>query len=55
MENANKILREFFPKGTDFRMVTQQELNQAQYAINERPRKKLDFSTPKVEFFKNIL
>ena len=55
IENTNKLLREFFPKGTDFRMVTQQQLNQAQYAINERPRKKLDFSTPKVEFFKNIL
>lgn len=54
IENANKLLREFFPKGTDFRMVTQQQLNQAQYAINERPRKKLDFSTPKVEFFKKI-
>ena len=55
IENTNKLLREFFPKGTDFRMVTQQQLNQAQYAINERPRKKLDFSTLKVEFFKNIL
>lgn len=26
VENANKLLREFFPKGTDFRKVTQQEL-----------------------------
>ena len=38
-----------------FLPTVQQQLNQAQYAINERPRKKLDFSTPKVEFFKNIL
>lgn len=54
VENANKILREFFPKGTDFRLVTQEELNNVQYQINDRPRKKLGFSTPKIEFFKRI-
>ena len=54
VENANKILREFFPKGTDFRLVTQEELNNVQYLINDRPRKKLAFSTPKIEFFKRI-
>lgn len=54
VENANKILREFFPKGTDFRTVTQEELNKVQYQINDRPRKKLGFSTPKIEFFKRI-
>lgn len=55
VENANKIFREFFPKGTDFRTVTQEELNKVQYQINERPRKKLGFSTPKIEFFKRIV
>lgn len=55
VENANKILREFFPKGTDFRSVTQEELNKVQYLINDRPRKKLEFSTPKIEFFKRII
>ena len=54
VENANKIFREYFPKGTDFRHVTQDELNRVQYHINERPRKKLNFSTPKVEFFRRI-
>lgn len=54
VENANKILREFFPKGTDFRTVSQVELNKVQYQINDRPRKKLGFSTPKIEFFKRI-
>ena len=48
------ILREYFPKGTDFRPLTQAQLNRAQYQINERPRKKLDFSTPKIEFFRKI-
>lgn len=54
VENMNKILREFFPKGTDFRLVSQAQLNEAQYQINERPRKKLGFSTPKIEFFRKI-
>lgn len=55
VENANKILREFFPKGTDFRLVTQEQLDRVQYQINERPRKKLGFSTPKIEFFRRIV
>lgn len=54
VENINKIFREFFPKGTDFRDIDQKELNKVQYLINERPRKKLGFSTPKIEFFKRI-
>ena len=54
IENANKLLREFFPKGTDFRDVSQEQLNAAQYMINDRPRKKLGFSTPKIEFFRRI-
>lgn len=55
VENANKILREFFPKGTDFRQVSQEQLDRVQYQINERPRKKLGFSTPKIEFFRRIV
>lgn len=54
VENANKILRQFFPKGTDFRRVTQRQLDEAQYLINERPRKKLKFSSPKTEFYQRI-
>ena len=54
VENINKIFREYYPKGTDFREVEQAEMNKVQYQINERPRKKLGFSTPKREFFKRI-
>ena len=54
IENMNKILREYFPKGTDFRLVSQAHLDNVQYQINERPRKKLGFSTPKFEFFRII-
>lgn len=55
VENINKIFREFFPKGTDFNDFEQKDLDKVQYMINERPRKKLEFSTPKVEFFKRIV
>lgn len=54
IENMNKILREFFPKRTDFRVVSQAQLDRVQYQINERPRKKLGFSTPKIEFFRTL-
>lgn len=54
VENINKIFREYYPKGTDFRIIEQRDLDRTQYEINERPRKKLDFSTPKLEFFKRI-
>ena len=54
VENMNKLLRQYFPKGTDFNLVTQKELDQIQYKINRRPREKLNFSTPKTEFYKNF-
>lgn len=37
-----------------FRNITQAELNKVQYQINDRPRKKPDFSTPKIEFYRSI-
>lgn len=43
VENANKMLRGFFPKGTDFREVTQAQVDQAVKLINEKPRKILGY------------
>ncbi|GAC41988.1 transposase, partial [Paenibacillus popilliae ATCC 14706] len=37
-ENANGLLREFFPKGTDFAQITDEVLEKALYLINQRPR-----------------
>lgn len=54
VENANKLLRQYFPKGTDFREVDQSDLEAVQAKINRRPRKKLAFSSPLVEFFKHF-
>lgn len=55
VENANKLFRQYFPRGTDFNLVSQHELDQVQYKINRRPREKLNFSTPKTEFYKNFV
>ena len=45
-ENTNGLLRDFFPKGTDFARVTDAELAQATRMLNTRPRKTLAFDTP---------
>ena len=52
VENANKLFRQYFPKGTDFRLIEQSQIDAIQAKINRRPREKLNFSSPKVEFFK---
>lgn len=43
IENTNKLLRRFFPKGTDFRFVKQKEVDCAIKLINEKPRKILGY------------
>jgi IS30 family transposase len=43
IENANKMLRHFFPKGTDFSTVTQKEIDDACAIINDKPRKILGY------------
>jgi IS30 family transposase len=45
-ENTNGLLRDFFPKGTDFRTVNKEELDHAVNLINNRPRRSLHFRTP---------
>lgn len=52
VENANKLFRQYFPKGTDFRLIEQSQFDAVQAKINRRPREKLNFSSPKIEFFK---
>jgi len=53
-ENTNGLVRGFFPKGTDFNLVTKEKLNWVQNALNERPRQTLEFNTPK-ETFNSLL
>ena len=45
-ENANGLLRYFFPKKTSFAGLTQEELDRAVKLLNNRPRKRLNWRTP---------
>ena len=54
IENGNKLIRQYIPKGTDLREISDDFIKEVQYKINRRPREKLYFSTPKKEFFKLI-
>jgi transposase, IS30 family len=45
-ENGNGLLRRFFPKKTNWDMITDEELHRVEYLINTRPRKRLGYQTP---------
>ena len=45
-EHTNGLLRQFFPKGTNFKIVKAELLQQVVDLINHRPRKSLDYRTP---------
>lgn len=45
-ENTNRLLRQYFPAGTDLSTFTQRQLNRVAQRLNQRPRKTLGFQTP---------
>jgi len=49
-ENTNGLLRQFFPKGCDFRNITDKDVAKAVRNLNNRPRKILNYQTPKEVF-----
>jgi IS30 family transposase len=40
-ENTNGLIRRYFPKKTDFKMITEKEIKRVEYLLNSRPRKRL--------------
>lgn len=54
-ENTNGLIRGFFPKGTDFRAVTDEEVAHVEHLINTRPRPTLDLQTPAALFEKLVM
>lgn len=45
-ENTNGLIREYFPKKTDFTMISEEELAMIEFKLNTRPRKRLNYLTP---------
>jgi IS30 family transposase len=49
-ENTNGLIRQYFPKGTDFSKISNNRLKEVQDELNDRPRKTLGFYTPHEKF-----
>jgi IS30 family transposase len=45
-ENTNGLLRQYFPNGTDFSTITEDQLDAVADELNDRPRKRLGFANP---------
>lgn len=45
VENANKMIRRYFPKGTNFSSVTQEQVDSVLWTINNKPRQSLGFKS----------
>lgn len=49
-ENTNGLIRQYFPKGTDFRTISHYEVSHVENLLNNRPRACLNFETPAAVF-----
>lgn len=50
-ENTNGLVRQYFPKGSDFTSITEESIEQVMQRLNHRPRKTLGFTTPYQVFY----
>lgn len=53
-ENCNMWIRCYFPKGTDFSIIGDEELKDVERELNNRPRKRLKFRTPQEVFDEHL-
>lgn len=49
-ENSNGLIRQYFPKGSDFTGITDEQVMRVQEILNSRPRKRLGYITPKEKY-----
>lgn len=54
-ENTNGLIRQFFPKGSEFTHITKEQIIEVQNNLNYRPRKTLGYKTPAEVFYGIIL
>jgi IS30 family transposase len=53
-EYSNKLIRQYIPKKSNFNNFDEKFIKQVQHKINRRPRKNLEFETPKTAFFNYV-
>lgn len=53
-ENTNGLVRWYFPKGTDFRTIPDEDIKAVEYALNTRPRKRHEWKTPLEVFNQSV-
>lgn len=53
-ENTNGLIRQYFPKGSSFEEITDEQVQDVMYRLNHRPRKGLNYQTPHVAFFEQF-
>lgn len=53
-ENTNGLIRWYFPKGTDFATITDEDIKAVEEALNNRPRKRLSWKTPLEAFNESV-
>ena len=53
-ENTNGLIHEYFPKSTDFKDLTHQQVTKVMQALNNRPRKILNYQTPNEIFYADV-
>ena len=53
-ENTNGLIRQYFPKGSSFESITDEQVEAVMYRLNHRPRKGLNYQTPYAVFFEQF-
>ena len=54
IENANKLIRKYIPKKSNFNDFSDKRIMEIQKKLNRRPREKINFDSPKQRFFANV-
>ena len=52
-ENTNGLIRQYLPKGTSMKLLRQKQCDAIADKLNDRPRKRYDYKTPKECFYGN--
>ena len=53
-ENTNGLIRQYFPKGSSFETITDEQVEDVVHRLNHRPRKGLNYQTPHAVFFEQF-